>query len=305
MRTELLEEFVVWAENKTVESAARQIHISQSTLSKHLIALESELGVNLVNRRSKGKLTPAGVHFYNGAVSMLDCFNRTLDECKRLEGKSRCEIVVWDPFVFSGAMNRLERIMRKFPKSCDSPFNFSLKNEPYKTSREALEEGLVDVAIEYHPLGIDTLEVLEGIVEYPLMEEPLIVWCKKSHRLAQKEKLLPSDLEGVPIMCSMELPHPLQQSIVRLCEVRGFSPRFYRFNPVSQADFFFDAPSECVYIFTPELENDERIRPRSDMRALRFDDDDFAVQSYIMVRRIDNNKTLEQFCDYLSDTANR
>ena len=43
MRTDMLQEFIVWAESKTIEAAAKEMHISQSTLSKHLIALEADL----------------------------------------------------------------------------------------------------------------------------------------------------------------------------------------------------------------------------------------------------------------------
>lgn len=42
VRTDMLQEFIVWAESKTIEAAAKEMHISQSTLSKHLIALEAD-----------------------------------------------------------------------------------------------------------------------------------------------------------------------------------------------------------------------------------------------------------------------
>lgn len=304
MRTELLEEFIVWAESKTVEAAAREMHISQSTLSKHLIALEAELGMSLVDRQGKSRLTPAGVRFYNGIVDVIDRLNKTIDECKRIDKKSDFEIAVWDPFIFSGGMRELERIMHNFSRECDVPFRFVLKNEAYKTSGEALEEGLVDVGIGYHPAGCEE-PAPEGTIEYELMRESVVIWCRKDHPLALKEHLLPRDLDGVPIMCSMELAHPLKHCIEQLCAAQGFQPRFYRFNPTSQASFFFDAPAECVYMFTPELRNDERIRLRADMVLRHFDDSDFAVDCCVAVREAEGNEALSRFREYLADESHR
>ena len=149
----MLQEFIVWAESKTIEAAAKEMHISQSTLSKHLIALETELGISLINRHDKGRLTPAGVRFYNGIVDVVERLNKTVEESRQIAEKTDYEIIVWDPYVFSGAMRELERIMHAFSKECSVPFHFTLRNEAYKTPGESLAEGLVDVAIGYHPSG--------------------------------------------------------------------------------------------------------------------------------------------------------
>lgn len=302
MRTELLEEFIVWADNKTTEIAAKKCNISQSTLTKHLASLEAEMGVSLVDREGKDRLTPAGVSFYNSVVDVVDRLNQAIAKCKAIDGRKERQITVWDPFVFSGAMNELERLMRLFGQRYEEPFHFMLRNDDYKTPEQACEEGLVDVAIRYEPVGDQGAEgqVQEGFVEYPLMEEPLVLWCSKDNPLAKKDPLLPSDLRGVPIMCSMQLAHPLKDCISSLCERSGFSPRFYRFNPRSQASFFFDAPGECVYLFTPALGRDERISSRADMGIRSFADPSFAVRSFVVVGKGEGNEALAAFKEFLS-----
>ena len=304
MQISLLEEFVVWADNKTFEAAAKQLHISQSTLSKHLIALENELGVSLVNRQGRARLTPAGISFYNGAVDVLNRFNRAVEECKRADEGSGREIVVWDPYIFSGAMRELSVAMQNYTKVSDIPFHFTLKNEPYKTARESLDEGLIDVAIEYAPIeeGDDDDE---EVLQFPLIVEPIVLWCHADHPLARKEPLLPKDLQGVPVMCSMELAHPLEESINAMCARRGFKPQYYRFNPTSQASFFFEAPSRCVYLVTAGLKSDERISSRDDMVVRYFDDEDFAVRSMALIRSTDDNPALRGFCEFLSSREPR
>lgn len=310
MRTELLEEFIVWADSQTIESAARKCNISQSALSKHLAALEAELDVTLVDRSGGGRarLTPAGIHFYNGAVDVAERLKRTIEECKAIDGRKEHQITVWDPFVFSGAMNELERLMRLFREQYEEPFHFTLRNEVYKTPEQAFEEGLVNVILRYAPVDADEDnegEIREGFTEYPLLEEPIVLWCRKSNPLSRKNPLLPSDLQGVPIMCSMELAHPLKDCISALCERRGFCPRFYRFNPRSQASFFFDAPAECVYLFTSGLSRDERISSRSDMEILSFADPSFAVRSFVVVGNDADNEALIAFKEFLSEACGR
>ena len=305
MQISLLEEFVVWADNKTFEAAAKQLHISQSTLSKHLIALETELGVSLINRQGKARLTPAGISFYNGAVDVLGRFNRAVEECKRADKGSGCEIVVWDPYIFSGAMRELSAAMQHYAKASEIPFHFTLRNEPYKTARESLDEGLIDVAIDYVPLESESVVDDGKTLRFPLIVEPVILWCHADHPLARKKPLVPRDLQGVPVMCSMELAHPLEESISAMCARRGFKPQYYRFNPTSQASFFFEAPSRCVYLVTDGLKSDERISSRDDMVVRYFDDEDFAVRSVVLVRGADDNPALKGFCEFLSNNEPR
>jgi DNA-binding transcriptional LysR family regulator len=138
-------------------------------------------------------------------------------------------------------------------------------------------------------------------LQYTLIDEPIVLWCSVDHPLARKEPLVPEDLEGVPIMCSMELAHPLEESINAMCARRGFKPQYHRFNPTSQASFFFEAPEGCVFLFTAGLKNDERICSRDDMVIRHFDDEDFAVRSTVSVRKDNLSPALEGFCEFLSN----
>lgn len=61
MKTNLLRSFVAVAEARSFSNAAREIHLSQSAVSKHIARLETECGVRLVARRGRNvECTPAG-----------------------------------------------------------------------------------------------------------------------------------------------------------------------------------------------------------------------------------------------------
>lgn len=274
-------------------------------MSKHLIALENEIGVRLVNRTGKNTPTDAGLFLYNSLVEGLRRFDAMIAECRSRDKREDTVISVWDPFVFSGAMSVFERIMYNFEAVCEEPFRFDLKNEMYMSPRQALEKGVVDIAIDYRPYGWECEVKDDGFRAFRLLEEPLIMWCNKEGELAKKETVSPDDLKGVPIMCSMRQEHPLRGSIIEMCEARGFSPTMYLFDPASAASFFFGEPKGCVYIVTQGMQGDNRFQARDDMVVRKFNDKSFAVTSYILVRDDGSGGVLSEFSDYLSTNTSR
>ena len=56
-----LQDFLVLAETESFGAAAARLYMNQSTLSKHIKALEAELGVTLFDRSTRRvKITPYG-----------------------------------------------------------------------------------------------------------------------------------------------------------------------------------------------------------------------------------------------------
>jgi DNA-binding transcriptional LysR family regulator len=64
--------FIAVAEEKNFSRAAKRLHVSQPPLSTHVKSLESELGVQLLERSNRGvALTPAGQVFYDEVRSVF------------------------------------------------------------------------------------------------------------------------------------------------------------------------------------------------------------------------------------------
>ncbi len=62
--------------------AARQLYLSQPTVSTHIRTLEEELGVPLLNRTTKAlEVTPAGQRVYDHVCSLLELRDRMIREC--------------------------------------------------------------------------------------------------------------------------------------------------------------------------------------------------------------------------------
>ena len=86
-----LEAFFAIAENRSVSGAARQIFISQSSLSKTLSRLEENLGVQLFDRSASGVvLTPEGSMLFQRLKAAYQMMNRAIEDARFAQsGKTR------------------------------------------------------------------------------------------------------------------------------------------------------------------------------------------------------------------------
>jgi len=77
--------FVTVAETGSTHAASRALHISQPPLSRHIKALEEELGVPLFDRTARGMaLRPEGERFLTRAKEVLAALELAVDEVRRL-----------------------------------------------------------------------------------------------------------------------------------------------------------------------------------------------------------------------------
>jgi DNA-binding transcriptional LysR family regulator len=72
--------FIAVAEEQNFSRAAQRIGIEQSPLSRAIRALETDIGVSLLERTTRGsKLTPAGeafLHYARSIVASTECARR-------------------------------------------------------------------------------------------------------------------------------------------------------------------------------------------------------------------------------------
>ena len=86
MNTEYLHEFVILAETKNFWEASERLFMNQSTLSKHIKSLESELGVELFTRTTRRvDLTTYGSIFLPYAKSISDSEYEGITAIKRMQ----------------------------------------------------------------------------------------------------------------------------------------------------------------------------------------------------------------------------
>ncbi|MHA2287218.1 MAG: LysR substrate-binding domain-containing protein [Promethearchaeota archaeon] len=95
MNTEYLRNFIKLARYKSFSELARDLPISQSTLSHQISQLEKEFGVVLINRSTKKfEITEAGIIFLDHAQRIIDLFDECVKELSKFSEVNYEDIVI-------------------------------------------------------------------------------------------------------------------------------------------------------------------------------------------------------------------
>ena len=90
MDTQYIQEFVKLAETMNFSAAAKQMHISQSSLSRHMQKLEEELGKPLFIRTTRRmELSDFGRQFLPSALKIDEAVREGMENIREYERNNR------------------------------------------------------------------------------------------------------------------------------------------------------------------------------------------------------------------------
>lgn len=175
--------------------AAQEMNYVQSTVTMQIQKLESELGVQLIERGKEINLTEAGRLFYDQSlqiVKSMEQLRRSLGDLKLGEA-GHIRLGVTEPT----ASYRLPRILRKFMLAYPNiRISVEISNTPLLSER--ICKGEIDFALSTAPgLGAD-------FYFEPLFEEEFVTLMPENHPLAQKEVIEPEDFQGYRLLITSE-----------------------------------------------------------------------------------------------------
>lgn len=179
MRIEQLQAFLAVAETGSFGQAALKCGVTQSTVSRQIQSLESDLGLPLFHRSSQAKLTVAGEKILPRMKKICqEWYNITQELQDYLEGKQP-ELCL--AAIHSVCSFYLPPILRQF---CQDYPNIQLRVTALGSDRalKVLRDGLVDIAIVMNNRFLTTSP--EMVVE-TLYEEPIEVLMSADHPLTQ------------------------------------------------------------------------------------------------------------------------
>ena len=117
-RLDLLDTFVRIVDAGSLSAAARQLGTTQPTVSRRLQALETTLGVRLVQRSTHGlRLSEDGAHCYRQARQLLTDWEAFEDALRGAEAEPEGVLRVMAPHAFGQdqLLEPLERYLRRYP----------------------------------------------------------------------------------------------------------------------------------------------------------------------------------------------
>ena len=199
MEIRLLKYFLAVAREENISKAAEVLHITQPTLSRQLMDLESELKTKLLIRSKRNKkilLTDDGKLLKARAQEIVDLANKTESEFLFDEKN-----IAGDIYIGSGetdAMRVIARAIKELSKTYPN-IKYNLYSGNGEDVKEKLDRGLLDFGIFIEP--IDKKEY--GFIQLKEKDKWGLLMRKDSF-LSEKEYILPKDLKDIPILTSRQ-----------------------------------------------------------------------------------------------------
>lgn len=197
MELRVLRYFLAVAREENITAAAESLHVTQPTLSKQLMDLEYELGKKLFERgKRKITLTEEGIFLRKRAQEIVDLSDKT-----EATIKSSAQSISGDVFIGCGETQGMREIIKVMKKLNDDypEIRYNLYSGNDEDVSERLDSGLVDFGLFVGNTHLD---------KYDYKKLPIAdVWgllLRSDNPLAKKKTIKPSDLDGIPILCSRQ-----------------------------------------------------------------------------------------------------
>ncbi|WP_032377502.1 LysR substrate-binding domain-containing protein [Rhodococcoides fascians] len=214
--------FIAVAEELHFGRAAERLHMTQPPLSRQIQQLESEVGVQLIDRTSRSvTLTAAGLAFLPEARRILDLAEGALLTVRRVPTGDLGTVVVG----FTGASAHavlpqlLDAAREKLPD-----VKLVLREMVSAVQMESLAVGDLDLGLARPPLK------RPGIASRPVLHESLIAAMPEHHPLAEKDELSVEDFDEQPIiMYSPVDARYFHELLISTFTIVGVTPRYVQY----------------------------------------------------------------------------
>ena len=195
MELRVLKYFLAVAREENITKAAALLHLTQPTLSRQLMQLEEELGVQLFRRsRYHVELTEDGMLLRRRAQELVDLAEKTTREFTLHETELMGEIAIGAGETRS--MSFLSRAMVSFREHYPK-VTFRIFSANADDVKERLDTGLLDMGLLTEPVDV-------GRYAFCRMKERdrWGVLVRLDSPLANLNSVTPDDLERVPLIIS-------------------------------------------------------------------------------------------------------
>ncbi len=215
MDTTLLRAFLETADAGSLSRAARQLRLSQPSLTAQIQRLEGHLGTLLFTRHGRGvTLTDAGKALYPRARRILDEV-RSTEELIRREGVDDATaltvgaIPTVAPYVLPSAVQRM--------RAQHGAMRIELREDYSAVLAKLLTDGALDVVIAALPYPFEHLET------ELLGTDALVVAVPTTHAAARAGRITLAQLRDAPAV-TLAPAHCLGEQVAEFCSSRQVSP---------------------------------------------------------------------------------
>lgn len=215
MDTTLLRTFVETADAGSLSRAARQLEVSQPSLTAQVQRLEKHLGTTLFERHGRGvTLTDAGKALYPRARRILEDVRTAEDAIRRelVEGTRTLNvgaIPTVAPYVLPSALQRM--------RARHGAMRVEFREDYSAVLARLLLDGALDVVIAALPYAFEHLDT------EVLGADDLVVAVPATHAAARAGRMTIAQLRDAPTV-TLDPAHCLGEQVAGFCSRRQVSP---------------------------------------------------------------------------------
>jgi DNA-binding transcriptional LysR family regulator len=212
--------FTAVAEHGGFARTARLLHVSQSAISEQIRDLESELGVQLFNRKNRRiRLTDHGEHFLEDARAILAAADKAVANVqKSLRGEAGTLTI---GFFVGGTGTFFPGLIKEFRHRFEG-VQVSLIELAPAMQHQALQTGVIDIGFTRPVQPADAVFLRSEHFQ----TERLCAVLLKNHRLAKRPKIFIRELaEERFILNDRKYSPAVFDKVIALCAEAGYSPR--------------------------------------------------------------------------------
>lgn len=188
--------------------AAKELDISQPTITNQVQRLEEDLGVILVTRGAKGvRPTYAAERILPHVVAAVQAERMLREEASAISGLKLGSVRLGTvPAASQTILPRVvQRLLSDFPN-----VHFDVEEGPSKMVARGVLSGQFDVGLVTRLPGIETVTAESALLHHiDLLPGRLVLSVPEGHPIAQKDEFDPADLEGESLI------FPADSSILR------------------------------------------------------------------------------------------
>lgn len=218
MEIKQIDYFVSIVETGSFSLAARELYISQSSLSKQIIALEKELEVKLFDRsQRKIVLTKAGEIFHKHALNFQKTNQSLISDLGEYKKSKPLLAIASIPVAAQyGITSYVAQFQKAYPQ-----INFTLEERQSSTILPAIVQHKYDLAfVRDYNIDLNTFSTL------PVTTDKLVAAVSCDHHLAKRKSISLAELsdENFIMFNKGTLNHEISMNA---CHSAGFEPQIF------------------------------------------------------------------------------
>lgn len=220
MTTYQMQAFLTLAATLNYTRASKILHTTQPNLSKIIVNLEQETGVQLLVRNKRDvKLTPAGETFYKEIEQVMKQYQSALKKTQQVYDGITGILDVG--FLGTALIRQLPQLVNRF-HSAHPKILLNLYDYTYSPLVQALVNDTIDIAM----LPDRELDTISGLEKKFIYADDMCLVVNKSHRLAGAHSVQLAELVNEPfVMMDAAVSDRDVEMVTSICADEDFAPK--------------------------------------------------------------------------------